>query len=353
MTLRDHLASAEAQLHSGPHSDRARRDAETLLLHLTGKNRAWLLAHLDDSFGGCIAINFAGLIARRFSGEPLQYITGETEFYGITFRVTPAVLIPRPETEHLVEKVLALARHQGFPSIGRSLPDGWETTESVRPFPAEPKTLGAPGLASETCESDEPKRFPRILDIGTGSGAIAIAIAYQLTASWHDLSRAPSQSKDDRASASAGTASAKLIEVTAIDISESAIDIAKENAERIGVSIRFLQGDLFTPVAGETFDLIVSNPPYVSATDRDSLSVEVRDHEPALALFAGDDGLEVYRRLIPQAFAALAPRGFIALEIGYSQQWAVHALLDKAGFTNIEFTPDLQGIPRVAVAQRP
>ena len=117
--------------------------------------------------------------------------------------------------------------------------------------------------------------------------------------------------------------------------------------------IRFLQGDLLAPVAGERFDIIVSNPPYVPAADRDSLSVEVRDHEPSLALFAGDDGLSIYRRLIPQAFAALVPGGFIALEIGYGQQPAIHSLLATAGFTDIQFTPDLQGIPRVAVARRP
>ena len=126
------------------------------------------------------------------------------------------------------------------------------------------------------------------------------------------------------------------------------------NAEGLGFAdcIRFLQGDLLAPVAGERFDIIVSNPPYVPVTDRDSLSVEVRDYEPALALFAGDDGLDVYRRLIPPSFDAVVPGGFIALEIGYGQQTAIESLLIDAGFAEIEFTADLQGISRVAVGRR-
>jgi release factor glutamine methyltransferase len=116
--------------------------------------------------------------------------------------------------------------------------------------------------------------------------------------------------------------------------------------------IRFLEGDLLNPVAGETFDIIVSNPPYVPEADRSTLSVEVRDHEPALAFFAGDDGLDIYRRLIPAAHAALIPGGFLVLEIGFGQQGAVTALLDTAGFQSIETLPDLQGIPRVVSALR-
>jgi len=279
MKLREWLGHAEAQLNAGPHPDRAKRDAEALLLHLIGKNKAWLMAHAEDEFAGCTLIRYAGLLERRRKGEPIQYITGETEFYGLPFRVTPDVLIPRPETEHLVEKVLKIA------------------------------------TAFER---------PRILDIGTGSGAIPTALAYNLPQA----------------------------QVTASEISASALSLAEQNASRNRVVIRFLQGDLLAPVDGETFDIIVSNPPYVPATDRDSLSVEVRDHEPALALFA-DDGLSIYRRLIPQAFAALVPGGFIALEIGYGQQPAIHTLLENAGFTDIQFTPDLQGIPRVAIARRP
>jgi release factor glutamine methyltransferase len=280
MTLRDFLEYGASQLGAGPHPDRAKRDAETLLLHLIGKNKAWVMAHANDDFAGCSAIRYASLLERRVKGEPIQYIIGEAEFYGLPFRVTPDVLIPRPETEHLVEKCLALAAQ----------------------------------LAPR----------PRLLDVGSGSGAIAIALAKHL----------PNAT------------------ITAADISERALAVACENARRNEVTIRFLQGDLLAPVAGERFELIVSNPPYVAATDRDSLAVEVRDHEPSLALYAGDGGLEIYRRLIPQVFAALVPGGFIALEIGYTQQPAIHRLLADSGFTNIEFTQDLQNIPRVAIAQR-
>jgi release factor glutamine methyltransferase len=269
------------RLRGGPHGEHARRDAETLLLHLLGKNRAWFLAHLECDLTNDQASRFMQHIERRYRGEPIQYITGEQEFYGLPFRVMPDVLIPRPETEHLVEKVLELA-------------------------PLFPK--------------------PRMVDVGTGSGAIAISLAHE---------------RLDAA-------------ITAIDISASALELARHNAERIGFAdrIRFLQGDLLTPVHGERFDFVVSNPPYVPAADRGSLSVEVRDHEPALALFAGEDGLDVYRRLIPAAFAALVPGGFVALEIGYGQSEFVGALLVDAGFTQIDFAPDLQGIPRVACGQR-
>ncbi len=302
MNLREWLEHGETQLRAGPHPDRARRDAETLLLHLIGKNRAWLLAHHDDNFAGCKAIGYAALLTRRQKGEPIQYITGETEFYGLPFRVTPEVLIPRPETEHLVEKVLQLAANLGAPSFRGLIAEGWESSQR------------------ESAPTN-----PRILDIGTGSGAIAIALA-------HALPHA---------------------KVAATDISVSALAIAQENAVRNSVSVRFLEGDLLAPISGEHFDLIVSNPPYVPVSDRPSLSVEVRDFEPSLALFAGDDGLDLYRRLIPAAFTALSPGGYLALEIGFGQSCAVHKLLAAAGFTRIEFTPDLQGIPRVVVASHP
>jgi release factor glutamine methyltransferase len=279
--IRALLAEAEQSLAHGPHSERARLDAEALLLRVAKKNKAWLLTHGEEEFADEAAIHYNELIARRLRGEPIQHITGKAEFYGLPFRVTPAVLIPRPETEHLVEKVLQLVA--GHPR-------------------------------------------PRIVDVGTGSGAIAVALA-------HHLPQA---------------------QITAIDLSEPAQSLARENAAINEVSgrIRFLHGDLLTPVAAEQFDCIVSNPPYVPESDRASLSVEVRDHEPALALFAGSDGLAVYRRLIPAAFAALAPGGFIALEIGAGQSAAIRELLAAAGFRQIGFTPDLQNIPRVATARR-
>jgi release factor glutamine methyltransferase len=265
-----------------PHPDRARQDAETLLLHVLGQNKAWLLAHLDDEFHEYQAKCFIELVERRYQGEPIQYITGQTEFYGFPFHVTPDVLIPRPETEHLVAKAVELAPH--FPT-------------------------------------------PHIVDVGAGSGAIAIALAHE----WP---------------------SAVL---TAIDVSPSALELARRNAARIGLAdrIRFLEGDLLAAVANERFEMVVSNPPYVPSRDRESLSVEVREYEPALALFAGEDGLDIYRRLIPAAFAVLLPSGFLLMEIGYGQLEAVAELSRNAGFDRIEFVLDLQNIPRVVCAQRP
>ena len=288
--LRNLVARAAERLSLGPHPDRARQDAETLLLHILGKNKAWLLSHLDEELPEDQAARYMQLLERRYRGEPIQYITGETEFYGLPFRVTPDVLIPRPETEHLVEIVLA-----------------WAASLAAR---------------------ETPPRIPRlrILDIGAGSGAIAVALA-------HKLPHAA---------------------VTAIDFSPSALDLARHNAalNRVSSRIRFLEGDLLAPVANQQFEIIVSNPPYVPVSDRASLSVEVRDHEPALALFAGPDGLDVCRRLIPQAFACLVPGGFVALEFGYGQHQVVAALLASANFYPIDLIPDLQGIPRVASAWR-
>jgi release factor glutamine methyltransferase len=240
-----------------------------------------LLARWKEKLDEVEAQHFTALLERRRAGEPIQYITGETEFFGLPLRVTPDVLIPRPETEHVVEKAIAIAAQ--FPQ-------------------------------------------PRIVDVGAGSGAIAIALAHQLL--------------------QAG--------ITATDISAPALAIAKENATRIGVAdrIQFAEGDLLAPVAGETFDFVVSNPPYVAESDRAMLAVEVRDYEPATALFAGEDGLSIYRRLIPAAWTSLAPGGFLVVEIGYGQAESLRSLLSAHGYEKIEFTPDLQGIPRVASAQR-
>jgi release factor glutamine methyltransferase len=301
MTLREWLAGGEAELSAGPHPDRARRDAELLLLHQIGKNKAWLMSHADDDLAGPGAIGYAALLERRRSGEPIQYITGECEFYGLPFRVTPDVLIPRPETEHLVEKAIELS--------------GAELVVS-HPIRAERGLDRAPSRVAL-----------RILDVGTGSGAIAIALAAQLPQA----------------------------AITAIDISPAALAIAGENAERNGVAnhIRFLGGDLLDPVAGEQFEIIASNPPYVPTTDHALIAVEVREHEPAVALFAGEYGLDIYRRLIPSSFAALVSGGFLLLEIGFTQARAIESLLRSAGFESVQFTADLQGIPRVASARRP
>jgi release factor glutamine methyltransferase len=286
-TIRGLLADTERALAAGPHAERARRDAEALLLlalrrSLPEVNRAWLIAHEDDAAPPETANELRALVLRRATGEPMQYIAGEAEFRGLPFLVNRHVLIPRPETEHLVEKAVALAANF---------------------------------------------RRPRILDAGTGSGAIVISIRHECPDAI----------------------------VTATEISESALALARQNAARLGFAdrIRFLEGDLLQPVAVEPFDIIVSNPPYVPECDRSNLSVEIRDYEPAQALFAGEDGLAIYRRLIPAAFGALVSRGYLALEIGFGQELAIGAMLAASRFTQIEFAPDLQGIPRVASAQRP
>ena len=258
-----------------------------LLLHIVQqhspeRNQAWLIANWNHGLLPRVGTRLSELVARRVAGEPIQYLTGDCEFYGLPFKVTRDVLIPRPETEHLVEKALELA-----PRFER----------------------------------------PRLVDVGTGSGAIAVALA-------HHLPEAA---------------------ITATDLSQAALAVARQNAgrNRVAERIRFFEGDLLAPVADERFEIVVSNPPYVPNSDRALIAVEVREFEPGLALFAGEDGLDVYRRLVPAAFEALVPGGFLALEIGFSQAEAVRALLSSAGFAGIDFQPDLQGIPRVASAQRP
>jgi release factor glutamine methyltransferase len=269
-------------LEGGFHPENARRDAETLMLHMLRRNRAWLIAHGNEELPDALCANYTAMVERRRRGEPIQYITGEQEFYGLLFGVTPEVLIPRPETELLVEKALE--------------------------------------AAAEWVE-------PRILDVGTGSGAIAVALACQLPQA----------------------------EVTALDVSSAALNVARTNARRNGIEglIQFVESDLLDGVAGVSFEIIVSNPPYVPSLDYASLCVEVREYEPGLALFAGQDGLEVYRRLIPVAFAALAPGGSLLMEIGYEQAKPVSDLLMDSGYDGVNFIPDLQGISRVACGRRP
>jgi release factor glutamine methyltransferase len=282
LTLREALARATGQLSAHPDlRPTALADAAILLQHLLAVERATLIAHPERTLDRGQQAHYQLLLARRLRFEPIQYILGETEFYGLRLKVTPAVLIPRPETELLVESVLGRLPH------GQPL---------------------------------------RMADIGSGSGAIAIALA-------HALPQA---------------------ELTALDLSPAALAIARENAatHRLADRIAFVESDLLAAVAKATpYDVIVSNPPYIPASDAATLHPQVRDHEPSLALFAGTDGLDAYRRLIPQAFALLKPGGLLALEIGYGQRDALDQLLSD--FNAVEFLPDLQGIPRVALAVRP
>lgn len=273
-TIGSALVYGAAQLGALP---TAGRDAELLLMHVLACDRTYLLTHPETQLTAEQYAVYDAWLTRRARHEPVQYIVGEQEFFGLKFRVTPDVLIPRPETEHLVEA--ALARTDRDASL-------------------------------------------HIADVGTGSGAIAVALA-------HAFPRA---------------------RVTALDISAAALAVAQENAESHGVGdrIRFLESDVLEAVAGEQFDMIVSNPPYVA--EGEELEPQVRDYEPGSALFAGPEGLDVYRRLIRQAQAALKPDGWLLLEIGHGQRGAVAQLL--AGWGNVSNIADLQGIPRVACAQR-
>ncbi len=283
----------------------SRRDAETLLLHVAGRDRAWLLAYPQAELASDHLLAFTELVARRAAHVPLQYLTGHQEFFGLDLRVTPDVLIPRPETELLVEAVLNRVRESGFASRGT----------------------------------------PRLVDVGTGSGAIALALASQLASQFN------SQLNSQIPGA----------EIWALDISSAALAVARANAVRLRLHgrVQFALSDLLSDVLGAAngndllgdTDAIVSNPPYVPAGDAPEMQPEVRDHEPHLALFAGGDGLEVYRRLIPQAWEALRPGGLLAMEFGFGQKPALARLL--AAWDQVRFLDDYAGIPRVVLGLRP
>ncbi len=251
------------------------REARLLLRHVLGVSHATLEAHPEGKVSLQDTASFRALAARRTVGEPVAYLTGHREFYGLEFHVTPAVLIPREETELLVEIAV-----------------------------------------------EKPAR--RILDLGTGSGCLAIAVA-------RELPRA---------------------QVTAVDVSAAALDVARENAARHGATVRFVQGDWFAPLGGERFDLILANPPYVAEADPHLAQGDVR-FEPRSALAAGPDGLDDIRRIVAAAAAHLVAGGRLVFEHGYDQAQAVAALLAQAGFVAIEQRRDLAGIPRVTGGARP
>jgi release factor glutamine methyltransferase len=311
--LRQALQAAIVQLESQLHAaeiGEARLQAEVLVFHVLGCDRAYLYAHPERELTEAEQAQYDALISRRAAGEPLQYLTGHQEFWKADFLVTPAVLIPRPETEHLIEEVLALVQH--YPLSVR------DRQRSV--------TRPAPTLRL------------RIIDVGTGSGAIAVTLARELPQA----------------------------EVHAVDLSPAALDVARLNAERLGAHhVHFAQSDLLASVLSSdlangvvndtpheaSFDFVVSNPPYIGLNEQDKVQEVVKGHEPQMALFAGEDGLDVIRRLIPQAFAALRPGGWLLMEIGYTQSQAVVALL--AAWHNVHSVADLAGIQRVIVARKP
>lgn len=258
----------------------ARREAGSLLEYVVGKDRTFLIAHADDLLSAEELKSFGSVVTRRAAGEPAQYITGTQDFFGRAFRVTPDVLIPRPETELLVEAALAVMN-----------------------------------------------RSAQVCDVGTGSGCIAITLLCERG--------------DARA--------------TALDISEAALEVARQNARTHAVDdrIELVISDCFSGLEPTwKFDLIVSNPPYVAATALPGLQREVRDHEPLVALSPGPDGLRVIRRLLDDAPGFLRPNGHLLMEIGFDQGETVQHLIDRAVWTLKEIRPDLQGIPRIVVLQK-
>jgi release factor glutamine methyltransferase len=287
MTTLDQSLRAGGERLTGAAVGSPRLTAETLLMFVLDCDRAYLFAHPERVLTADETLRFEAALTQRLRGTPTQYVTGHQEFWGMDLIVSPAVLIPRPETEHLVEAVLELGR--GF---------------------------GSPGVP-----------WPRIVDVGTGSGCIALALAKELT----------------------------FAEIHAVDISPAALDIARTNAARHGLQerVRFHESDLLAAFCHDSarFDFVVSNPPYVSEVDKESLQPEVRDFEPHAALFAGATGLGVIRRLIPQAFCALKCGGWLVLEMGQGQDAALDAEL--SAWNKRIFVQDLQGIPRVVQAQRP
>jgi release factor glutamine methyltransferase len=259
-----------------------RLNAELLLMFVLGQERAYLYAHPERELTAEEQERYDDAIRERARGCPTQYITGHQEFWGLDLLVSPAVLIPRPETEHLVEAVLELVKRR------------------------------------------EPEEKLRLVDVGTGSGCIALALASELPHA----------------------------EIHACDFSEEALEMARVNAARLGLAnrIAFRESDLLSAYAGEAFDFVISNPPYVGESEADKVQRQVREFEPKAAVFSGQEGMDIYRRLIPEAKKSLKPGGWLAAEIGFSAEQKVRALL--AGWDDVQVTPDLQGIPRVIAAKR-
>ena len=266
-------------------------NAELLLMFTLSADRAHLFAHPERELSVDEASRYQAALAERARGVPAQYITGHQEFWGMDLIVTPAVLIPRPETEHVIETVLD--------RVGRALP----STGSGQALPAGPL---------------------RIADVGTGSGCIGLALA-------RDLPQA---------------------QIYATDISPAALEVARANAARhqLESRIHFREADLLAGFENNSFDFIVSNPPYVGDSEEDSVQLEVRKFEPRNAVIAGPTGTEVIARLIPQAHAALRPGGWLVMEISGTISDEVKQLLRD--WNEVQIRPDLQSIPRVVQARK-
>ena len=251
-----------------------RVDAMALLAHVTGQTRAWLIAHDDATMSAEQAQAFATLCRRRAAGEPVAYLVGQREFHGLTLQVTPDVLVPRPDTETLVDWALAV--------------------------------LAGP-LAHLSA--------PRVLDLGTGSGAIALALRHR-----HPTAR-----------------------LTAVDASAAALAVARANGQHLGLAVDWRLGDWWQPVAGQTFDLVLSNPPYIAGNDPHLVALR---HEPLSALTPGGDGLSAFRQIIAGAAQGLTPAGWLLFEHGHDQAMPVQRLLREAGFVAVAQRQDLAGVER-------
>lgn len=283
--LKEALSSAVSQLAANKVPS-PRMNAELLLMFTLSCDRAYLFAHPERELGNEEASRYESVLAERSRGVPAQYITGHQEFWGMDLIVSPAVLIPRPETEHVIETVLQLSR-------------------------------------ARAKEQTHPKRL-RIVDVGTGSGCIALALAKEFPEA----------------------------EIHTTDISPAALEIARANAARLQLEqrISFHQTHLLNGLKG-AFDVVVSNPPYVGESEKDTVQLEVRKFEPLTAVFAGSSGTEVIERLIPEAQAKLHPGGWFVMEISGTIVERVRALMN--GWEDVAIVPDLQSIPRVVRARKP
>jgi release factor glutamine methyltransferase len=314
MTLTEALAWATQRI--GAASDSPRQDAEILLAHQLGLSRGQLFTRLREPLRAADAEAFEELVARRVRQLPVAYLTGEKGFWTLTLKVTPAVLVPRPETELLVEwglEVLGapLSPGEGLGS-GDSGQNGPHHLPDARPSPVADATT-SPGGRDKI----------RIADLGTGSGAIALALA------------------SERPEAS----------VTATDASHAALEVARGNAADLGLErVQFRQGHWCEPLQGGRFDLIVSNPPYIRAGDDHLPALR---HEPLSALTDGADGLQCLREIVATAPALLRPGGWLLLEHGYDQGEAVRGLLKQAGLADIATRRDLGGQERATGARKP
>jgi release factor glutamine methyltransferase len=285
-----------------------RMNAELLLMFTLNSDRAYLYAYPERQLGTDEQRRYDAALAERARGVPAQYITGHQEFWGMDLIVSPAVLIPRPETEHVIEAVIELA----IPAAERHKNAAHGVSRGT-------------STKNEEAPEERKKPAPLIVDVGTGSGCIALALAKELPQA----------------------------EIHATDISQAAIEVARANASRhqLESQIHFHHADLLAEFEDNSFDFIVSNPPYVGESEEDQVQLEVRKFEPRTAVFAGHTGTEVIARLIPQAHAALKSGGWLVMEISGTIAEEVKLLL--ADWKDVQIRPDLQSIPRVAQARKP